>query len=494
MDAQKKQVIAKLKESKNILVTVSNNPSIDQLAACLGLSLMLNKLGKHASAVFSGEIPSTLDFLKPEETLETNTNSLRDFIIALDRNKADKLRYKVEDKVVRIFITPYRTSISQDDLNFSEGDFNVDVVIALGVKAQQDIDRAVTEHGNILHDATVITLTTGDEPELGSIHWRDPGASGVSELAASLADSFDKNVLDEQIATAFLTGIVARTNRFSNELTSSQTMKISAQLMGAGANQQLVASELDKPAESSQQDDVGELPEPQISDEVQPDNPVDPGLLKIDHEESGDSSQGIEPSQNEPNQPPEGAKAEPEEPQKPFERGRLEGDGPNDSLLTANSKEEPLEGTTDPLSLADQGRGLMSHGKAEKQKIEPVKPEQESPKPTPETKEPGQNDNPDLKSDSHETLDELEADVHSPHLKGTTGVDSLPKVSIGEDGLLIHHTDEQPANEPPQFKPAPGFGLPDRPLDMKPQDTSTKPDNDSPLPPMSPPPVPPPMV
>lgn len=498
MDAQKKQVIAKLKESKNILVTVSNNPSIDQLAACLGLSLMLNKLGKHASAVFSGEIPSTLDFLKPEDTLETNTNSLRDFIIALDRNKADKLRYKVEDKVVRIFITPYRTSISQDDLNFSEGDFNVDVVIALGVKAQQDIDQAVTEHGNILHDATVVTLTTGDEPELGSIHWRDPGASGVSELAASLADSFDKNVLDEQIATAFLTGIVARTNRFSNELTSSQTMKISAQLMGAGANQQLVASELERPAESSQQAEVGELPEPQINDEVQPDNPVDPGLLKIDHEESGDASQGIEPSQNEPNRPPEDVKTEPEEPQKPFERGRLEGDGPNDSLLTANIKEEPLEGTTDPLSLADQGRGLMSHGKAEKPKIEPVepaKPDQDNAKPALDSKELAQSDNPEAKNDSHETLDELEADVHSPHLKGTAGVDSLPKVSIGEDGLLIHHTDELPADEPPQFKPAPGFGLPDRPLDMRlpgaPAKGDDLPPNNKPL---SPPPVPPPMV
>src|SRR5580692_3524546 len=133
MDNPKQQVIERLKQANNVLVTVRSNPSVDQLAACIGLTLMLNKIGKHATAVFSGEIPSTIEFLKPEATLEKNTDSLRDFIIALDKSKADKLRYKVEDNVVRIFITPYKTSIGQEDLEFSEGDFNVDVVIALGV-------------------------------------------------------------------------------------------------------------------------------------------------------------------------------------------------------------------------------------------------------------------------------------------------------------------------------------------------------------------------
>jgi hypothetical protein len=502
MDAQKKQVVLKLKESKNILVTVSNNPSIDQLAACVGLGLMLNKLGKHASAVFSGEIPSTLDFLKPEDTLETNTNSLRDFIIALDRNKADKLRYKVEDKVVRIFITPYKTSISQDDLNFSEGDFNVDAVIALGVKLQQDIDQAVTQHGNILHDATVITLTTGDEPELGSIHWRDPGASGVSELAASLADSFDKNVLDEQIATAFLTGIVARTNRFSNELTSSQTMKVSSQLMAAGANQQLVASELEKPVKPDQAE-VSELPEPQVSEDTDQsgdDAPLDPGLLEIDHNKSDNvADQGDQPSLEGPNQSVDNTNSSGDsEAQKPLDRGKvLEGEGPNGNLLTANVQEEPLEGSTDPLSLPDQSQGLLSHGKAEGHKVEPINPAQQGSEHESEAKESEKNNKLGIKGvdEKPETLDEIEADVHSSHLNKTAEISNLPRVSIGEDGLLIHHTDEPPVDDKPDFKPAPGFGLPDRPLDMKPPTPNPKPDDNSATgPTLSPPPVPPPMV
>ena len=248
MDEQKKQLIVKLKEAQNVLVTVSKNPSVDQLSAAIGLTLALNKLDKHATAVYSGETPSTIEFLRPEDTLESNTDSLRDFIIALDKSKADKLRYKLEDEVVRIFITPYHTAISEQDLDFSQGDFNVDVVVALGVSEQQDIDEAIQAHGRILHDATVVTVSLEGQSDMGAINLADPSASSLSEMVSLVVESLAKDVLDEQIATALLTGIVSMTDRFGNDRTTPQTMSVSSQLMAAGANQQLVAAELAEPS------------------------------------------------------------------------------------------------------------------------------------------------------------------------------------------------------------------------------------------------------
>ena len=253
MDSARTELAEKLKSANNVLVTVSRNPSVDQLSACIGLTLLLNKLGKHTAAVFSGQVPSTLEFLKPSETLEKNTDSLRDFIIALDKSKADKLRYKVEDNVVRIFITPYRTSISEADLIFSQGDFNVDVVVALGVQKQEDLDEAITAHGRILHDATVTSINASEEGGLGSINWLDKTASSLGELVTELSQILGSDLIDGQIATALLTGIVAETNRFSNNKTSSQTMSISAALMAAGANQQLVATKLQESGNVSMQ-------------------------------------------------------------------------------------------------------------------------------------------------------------------------------------------------------------------------------------------------
>lgn len=245
----KGELVERLRAANNVLVTVSNNPTVDQLAAAIGITLVLNKLDKHATAVYSGQTPPALEFLEPSKTIEKNTDSLRDFIIALDKAKADKLRYKVEDKFVKIFITPYHTSLSESDLEFSQGDFNVDVVLALGVHKREELDQAITAHGRILHDAVTVSVNNEQPSDLGAINWFQADASSLCEMLVSLVEPLqgDKALLDEQVATSFLTGVVAETERFSNGKTSPYTMNISATLMKAGANQQLVSSKLEAP-------------------------------------------------------------------------------------------------------------------------------------------------------------------------------------------------------------------------------------------------------
>ena len=245
--SQKQQIIQSIKDVTNILVTVSADPSVDELSAALGLTIFLNKLGKHATAVFSGKVPPAISFLEPDETFEATADSLRDFIIALDKEKADHLRYKVVDDAVKIFITPYRATITEVDLEFSQGDYNIELVLALNVESQDHLDKALTAHGKILHDAVVSTVTAGMvRSNLGTVDWHDDKASGVSEMLVDLIDELrtPKVTMDEQIATALLTGVVAATERFSNNLTSSRVMTLAAELMAVGANQQLIATKL----------------------------------------------------------------------------------------------------------------------------------------------------------------------------------------------------------------------------------------------------------
>lgn len=259
-DTNVKQKIAeKIRDSNNILVTVNSNPSVDELSAALGITLLINKLDKHATCVFSGEVPSAMEFLSPEETFEGTVDSLRDFIIALDKEKADHLRYKVDGDVVKIFITPYRTVINQDDLDFSQGDYNVEFVIAIGVQTEDDLDRALESHGRILHDAVVASVNLDDNVSIGSLHWSDRDASSYSEMLAILGQELKtgKNLFDEQVSTAFLTGIVAATDRFSNSRTSSDVMTLAAHLMSTGANQQLIAAKLEE---------ASEIPAPESND------------------------------------------------------------------------------------------------------------------------------------------------------------------------------------------------------------------------------------
>lgn len=399
----KSQVVERLRDAQNVLITVSNNPTVDQLSAAIGFTLLMNKLGKHATAVFSGQIPSTIEFLKPEDTLEQNTDSLRDFIIALDKSKADKLRYKVEENVVKIFITPYRTSLSQADLDFSQGDFNVDAVVALGVDERDHIDRAITSHGRILHDATVIGVMAGQQQiDVGSINWQEPEASSLCEMLVSISEAFQGGLIDSQIATAFLTGIVAQTDRFSNDKTSPKVMTMAAQLMAAGANQQLIANKLEiQPQKEQPPQPIGPA-EPET-------NPDEEGVLNLHEErfakpepapakeENKEEEIHIDgegvlrfPAKEEISEIKE-VKSDAEEPKK---YSKYVTDQPSTGgVLTANAHPEDLDPSTDPLSQQDMHDApeVQTHGKD-------VKPIEDDKKLGPEV-------------ENDETLQEIESSV-----------------------------------------------------------------------------------
>lgn len=507
MQEQQKQLTDKLKEAQNVLVTVSKNPSVDQLAAAIGLTLTLNKLDKHATAVFSGQIPDTIEFLKPEETLEKSTDSLRDFIIALDKSKADKLRYKVEDQVVRIFITPYRTSISEKDLDFSQGDFNVDVVVALGVPEQQDLDDAIQAHGRILHDATVASLSIGGPQELGTLNISDAKASSLSEMVAELVEGMGQELLDAQIATALLTGIVATTNRFSNDRTSPKTMSISSALMAAGANQQLIATELETP-QTTQPTGMANV----SAEEPKPEK--EPGMLEIAHEDTKQESPQDDvaaPATAEPQpqldvlptpqiQVDEDGKivtGEPEElPQISHARasgdaGALDEQGPSrerilepparDSALSANTEEEGLDAPTDELTKPSYDMPMLSHDSGAASALEPAEQT-----PEPQSLPPIQPYVPDITPEqvdtANETLAEIEEAVDSPHLDtqsatpgdtntvaaarnaveqaynmGEPSVAPDPIAALNAQPLGPELHDDTPQMQP-AYQPAPGFG------------------------------------
>jgi hypothetical protein len=415
------QVAERLKQATNVLVTVSANPSVDQLAACIGLTLALNKTGKHATAVFSGQVPSTIGFLEPEKTLEKNTDSLRDFIISLDKSKADKLRYKVENDVVRIFITPYKTSISEKDLDFSQGDFNIDVVVALGVHERNELDQVIIAHGRILHDATVISVNTVSGPELGSINWLDSGASSLSEMTSDLIAEVGKDLLDTQISTALLTGIVAETDRFRNEKSSPHTMSVSGALMSAGASTQLISEKLEEPQAPSDEipevvEGGGEPDEAEIKNDGtieishDPDDEIhidDEGKLHKVEEllagQQGDSAEGQEPQPEQPSEDTSGAL-----PSMIMEPPSIGGQ------LTANSEPEQYSGSSDPLS-------------SEAAKLS----------------------GPTLSRNGPQTLAQIEESVNSPHL-ATAGDGTMPPLPPTEQDP----TRETPASQiPPPPEP-----------------------------------------
>lgn len=300
----KSKVAHAIADSQNVLVALSSDPSVDEMAAAIGLSLYLDRLGKRATAIYSGSTPNALEFLKPEDTFEPSADTLQDFVVALNKEKADHVRCKVDGDFVKLFITPYRARVSEGDLEFSYGDYNVDLVLALDVANGIDLDSALREHGRIMHDASIINITTGNPGKFGEIEWSDKGASSVSEMLADLIITMNvKEKLSGEEATAFLTGIVAATDRFSTAATTSKTMNVASKLMELGANQQLISQNITDDIENEM---FGVLPTLKPKEEKD-------GLtnIDIDHENDDEPSDKSKPESADSDTKDDSSKTEP---------------------------------------------------------------------------------------------------------------------------------------------------------------------------------------
>lgn len=423
----RKQIIEKIKSADNILITVSSNPSVDELASALGLTLAINKSGRRATAVASGKMPDALKFLRPEKTFENSVDSLRDFIIALSKDKADHLRYKLVGDHVKIFITPYKTTITQNDLEFEQGDFNVDLVLALGVRSKNNLDDALAAHGRILHDASVAVITVGKYgSDLSSLNWHNSNSSSLSEVTLDIINGLnDREILTKSVATALLTGLVSETDRFSNEKTSAKAMSSASKLMMAGADQQLIVSELiaaeEKPAliEEEFEEKAPEKKEVPKPKEKPAKKPAD-GTLVISHDE-------------EPEEQAEETQEAPEETPQPAEE------------FNQKSEEDQLEESLNDLNATPQNafEDLAPTEEYPQETIEEINEPEVQPEPAPQVEEPAPA--PEITSQPEETHVAPPIEHFAPELPKEDLTDAINEAFLSEEPA--NTVDYQPAQQ-----------------------------------------------
>ena len=242
--SESQEVINKITKANSILLTVGQNPGADDLMALSGLSMGLKQLDKKITNVYSGQIPDKVRFLNPK--FDENVNSLCDFVISLDNDKAEKIRVKDEGNASKIYITP-KKELTSADLRFDKGEVKTDLVLIIGAKNPNDIDKTLMNDG--LDPAKVVFFNLVD-------------SSGYSEMVAELLIGLTDITINSDIANNLLTGIISATDQFGNEKTTAKTFQIAARLLKHGADQQLIVENLRYTPQSSKADSfIQEEPE-----------------------------------------------------------------------------------------------------------------------------------------------------------------------------------------------------------------------------------------
>jgi nanoRNase/pAp phosphatase (c-di-AMP/oligoRNAs hydrolase) len=243
----KQQTVELLRQAESVLVVTGREPNIDQIASVFALQQILTRLGKKSYAVVTDSIPTAAEKLMNLDHVSRTLDGVRDFIVSLDLShvEVDKLKYDIVEGRLDVTITPAAGNFTPEDARFDYGSYQFDLVVVVGVHKLTQIDRLLESNPTIFDGLHLINIDYHRINEnYGSVNFVDTTASSVSEMLIGTIESLGQGMIDADIATALLSGVMSATNRFTTSSTTPKTMTIAAQLLSGGARQQEVVREL----------------------------------------------------------------------------------------------------------------------------------------------------------------------------------------------------------------------------------------------------------
>ena len=288
------RVIKALSAGKQVVITVSQRPTIDQMVAAIGLASLINKQSapnqvaaknpskildtkpdnratRNAVVAFAGQVHPKIGFLKTDDIITKTVDNYRELVVSVAKNKVDRFRYSLDKKMARVHISPFlsnREGLVMKDLEIAPGDFNIDVMVAIGVNEVSELEPMIGNHVELLKKRQTITLVAGQESpsqifgtetketqaSQGSgkqsgaksfryqpINWCQPQACCLSEMVFGLAKEMNYK-LDETISTILLAGFLSATERVRSRTADAEQIAMISQLVKVAGieNKQLI--------------------------------------------------------------------------------------------------------------------------------------------------------------------------------------------------------------------------------------------------------------
>ncbi len=250
----KAQAAELIRASQKVLILTHNDPDGDAVGSSLALLLALKKIGKQPEVAFFGEMQENLIFLPAFTEAKKELSASNELVITIDtRQTGEDLRLgqkKLEDKhQLMIVITPQKGTLLPDDVTITRARPKYDLVIILDTAAPDMLGGIYKDVPELFFETPTINIDHhATNSYFGKVNWVDMTATSTAEMMVSLIESLGRNeiLLDADIATGLLTGILTDTNSFQNVNTTPKSLTVAAQLVAAGARQQEIIEKIFK--------------------------------------------------------------------------------------------------------------------------------------------------------------------------------------------------------------------------------------------------------
>jgi phosphoesterase RecJ-like protein len=181
------EVVAALRSAKRISAICHENPDADTIGAAVSVCIVARRLGAETELVSADGIPPVFSFLP------------------------------IVQRVVR---TPH---------------LEPDLAVLCDAATLERVGRIATEQADWFARARLLNIDHHVSSNFfGDLNLVDPTAAATCEVLIRVVDELGID-LDEELATALLTGIVRDSHGFSDPATSGDTLRAAARLVDAGA-------------------------------------------------------------------------------------------------------------------------------------------------------------------------------------------------------------------------------------------------------------------
>lgn len=242
MLTQEQQIIELIKKNKNILITFSKSWNGDAVASALSLFLFLKKLDKNVDVIAARSDQSQLySFLPGYNEIKSNFDSLRKFIINLDlkNTKVSQVKYKIENNNLVFYITPQNGFFVNEDVSLNSSEFKYDLIIVIDTPDLESLGEIYDNETEFFYRTPVINIDHhANNESFGQINCVELTAVATSEILFSIFESFSRELIDEDIATCLLSGMISSTKSFKTPNITPQTLTVAAQLISLGARRE----------------------------------------------------------------------------------------------------------------------------------------------------------------------------------------------------------------------------------------------------------------
>jgi len=236
----KQQALELINKAKRVLIA-PGRPDGDSIGSAIALHIILNKLDKKVETVVLEPMPEKFDFLPAVKEFQKQFKGNQDFIISLDCSNAsaDKLSYNFNENKLNIVVTPKEGEFKSTDISTSLGKFPYDVIITLDAADFDQIGKLYEDNPKLFQSVPVINIDHhASNDYFGTVNLVDLTATSTAEILVGVIEALGPSLIDEDVATALLSGIINDTGSFQHSNTTPKSLTIAAQMVGFGARQQ----------------------------------------------------------------------------------------------------------------------------------------------------------------------------------------------------------------------------------------------------------------